>query len=76
MPKGVNLTAYSGGEIEFILDEPVPKSCLLDHVDVMCCGLVMHTYAPISAHRDEGDQIKGGRVSYGSGWIIIVVHEF
>ena len=53
MAKGVDLPANSGGEIEFILDKPVPKSCLIDHVDVMRGGLIMHTHTPISAFHNQ-----------------------
>ena len=49
MAKGINLPTNSGSHTELIFDKPMPKGCLINHVNVICGSLIMHAHTPISA---------------------------
>lgn len=50
MSKWIDLPTNSWSDIEFCFDEPVAKSCLINHVDVVSRSLVMHAHPSISTN--------------------------
>jgi hypothetical protein len=47
--KWINLPANPWNLTKLILDELVPERSLIDHVDVVHSGLIMHAHAPIAS---------------------------
>lgn len=49
MSKRVNLPTNSRSHPKLLFEKSMPKCCLVNHIDVMCCCLIMHAHSPISA---------------------------
>lgn len=49
MTKRINLPTNSWSHTKILFDKPMPKSCLVNHVNIMCHRFIMHAHPPISA---------------------------
>lgn len=61
MSKGVNLPTNSWSHIKFLFNKPMPKSRLINHINVMRCCLIMHTHPPISEATKKDKSINTKR---------------